>query len=146
MTVLDSCKLESIGVANPVEPNRVAIMESVSLYNGKFAVGNPIAVHRGGEQLIGGNQVVTYINLRPAFQLPAMVPMTLKIKMITQLTNPPTQGFEIYRGNPYDRPDIWFGSDDLLWEFDETTRVGEGETVNGQNNLSGPLLVFIYSR
>jgi hypothetical protein len=143
-TAFDDCSLVSVGIANPVQPNTSVVVDSISLYNGRLAAGNPIAVHQGYERLEGGNQIVTYVNLRTPFRISAMAQVTLKIKLIAPQAGAQTQGCEIYRGNPFNRPDMWKGSDELLWEFEETTRAGEGELLNGQNNLSGPILAFIY--
>jgi len=144
MTTFDNCFLVSIGIANPVERDKAVIVESIVLYNGRAGAGNPVAVHQAYDRLEGGNQVISYVNLRSPFQLPAMAPMTLKIRLIAPPANPPIQGCEIYRGNPFNRPDMWEGSDGLLWEFEETTKVADGEMANGQNNLSGPILALIY--
>lgn len=144
MTAFDSCLLVSIGIANPVERDKVVVVESIALYNGRVGTGNTVAVHQAYDRLEGGNQLITYVNLHTPFPIPGMSPMTLKIKLIAPPANPPIQGCEIYRGNPFERPDMCSGSDELLWEFEETTRVNEGETMNGQNNLSGPILAFIY--
>jgi len=144
MTTFDNCLLVSIGIANPVERDKAVIVESIVLYNGRAGAGNPVAVHQAYDRLEGGNQVITYVNLRSPFQLPAMAPMTLKIRLVAPAANPPIQGCEIYRGNPFNRPDMWEGSDGLLWEFEETTKVADGEMANGQNNLSGPILALIY--
>jgi len=144
ISTFDACRLVAVGMANPISPDHMAVVESVSLYNGKAATGNPVAVHQGNEQLQGGNQLLTYINLRSPFNIPAFSPVTLKIKLVAPPANPPIIGFDLYRGNPFNRPETWAGSDELVWEFEETSRMGEGEMANGQNNLSGPILVFIY--
>ena len=144
ITAFDNCSLVSVGIANPVQPNTSVVVDSISLYNGRLAAGSPTAIHQGYEQLEGGNQIVTYINLSTPFRISAMAQVTLKIKLIAPQAGAQTQGCEIYRGNPFNRPDMWCGSDELMWEFEETTRAGEGELLNGQNNLSGPILAFIY--
>jgi hypothetical protein len=142
ISIFDSCRLVAIGLANPISPDQVAIVESVSLYSGISASGTLIAVHQGNEQLLGGNQLITYITLRTPFVIPACSKATLKIKLVS--ANPAVTGLETYRGNPFNRPEFWMGSDGLIWDFEETIRAGDGETMNGQNNLSGPILAFIY--
>jgi len=144
MTLFDSCRLVAVGISNPIRPEHIAVVQSISLYSGKAATGNPVATHQGNEQLQGGNQVITYVHLRNPFNIPALSPVTLKIKLVAPPANPPITGFELYRGNPYNRPDAWVGSDALIWDFEETSKIGEGEMANGQNNLSGPILAFIY--
>ena len=144
ISTFDACRLVALGMANPISPDHMAVVESISLYNGKAATGNPVAVHQGNEQLQGGNQLLIYINLRSPFNIPAFSPVTLKIKLVAPPANPPTIGFDLYRGNPFNRPDTWAGSDGFVWDFEETSRMGEGEMANGQNNLSGPILAFIY--
>ena len=143
MTVFDTCKLVGLGLANPVNPTDVAMVESVSLYSGRRAAGNSMAVHQGYELLQGGNQLITYFYLQTPFVIPAFNPVTLKVKIVSAPSNPST-GVIFYRGSPYQRPDTWCGSDGLTWDFEDTPEAGAGETVNGQNNLSGPILAFVY--
>jgi hypothetical protein len=143
MTMFDTCRLVGLGIANPVNPNDVAMVESVSLYSGRKAAGNLMANHQGYELLQGGNQLLTYFYLQTPFVIPAFSPVTLKVKIVSAPSNPST-GVVLYRGNPYQRPETWSGTDGLTWEFDNTDEAGVGETTNGQNNLSGPILAFIY--
>jgi hypothetical protein len=141
--MFDTCRLVGLGIANPVNPNDVAMVESVSLYSGRKAAGNLMANHQGYELLQGGNQLLTYFYLQTPFVIPAFSPVTLKVKIVSAPSNPST-GVVLYRGNPYQRPETWSGTDGLTWEFDNTDEAGVGETTNGQNNLSGPILAFIY--
>jgi len=143
ITALISYRLMTVGIANPINPGDVAVVESLSLYEGKAATGNPIAVHQGYELLQGGDQVLTYVTLSSPFNIPAS-PVTLKIKLVPLPSNPPITDFELYRGNPYTRPEVWVGTDGLIWNFEETTVVDSNETMNRQKNLSGPILALIY--
>jgi hypothetical protein len=146
MSVLETCYLVEIGIANPTKPGDIAILESVRLYDGRKAAGKPIAVHRGLEQLQGGNQLLTYIHLSEPFILPSCTQVTLKIKLIAPPSYSTVYGIELYNGNYYNRPEIWLGTDGQLWEFSDPTQVEEGESENGQNSISGPILAFIYRR
>jgi len=142
----DTCRLVAVGMANPTSPEHMAVVEYVCLYDGTAATGNPTAVHQGNELLQGGDQPLTYINLPESFIIPQTSKVTLKIKLVAPPSYIPIIGFELYRGNPFDRPDVWEGSDGLIWEFDKTLKLGNGETANGFNNLGGPILSFIYHR
>jgi hypothetical protein len=144
MIAFDTCHLVGVGIANPINAGTVAIVDSVSLYNGKTATGQPVAVHRGMDQLRGGSQQVTFVTFAEPFAIPAMTTLTLKVKLVAPPSNPSITSLELYRGNPYNRPDLCIGTDDLLWEFEETKKVGEGEMTTGENTRSGPILALLY--
>lgn len=143
MVVAEDCDVVSIGFANPVEADQMAFVESVSLYKGRNAADSLVEVHQGYEQLAGGRQVLSYIHLRTPFRLPAHLPMTIKVKLGIPASSPITS-LLLYRGNPFDRPDIWRGSDGLCWEFKETEGIRQDETRRSLSSVSGPILRFIY--
>jgi len=131
ISTFDACRLVALGMANPISPDHMAVVESVSLYNGKIATGNSIAVHQGNERLQGGDQPLTFEHLRSPFNIPVFSAVTLKIKLVGPPSYIPIIGFELYRGNPFDRPDVWTGDDELIWDFDKTLKLGKEETSNG---------------
>jgi len=144
LVVFEACRLVGVGIANPINPGQIAIVESISLYNGNTATGNPIAVHQGREQLQGCYELLTYLYFSRPFALPATTPVTLKVKLVP--SNPSVTSIDLYRGNPYERPDLCLGTDGLLWDFEETVKVGVGETIKGNHSKSGPILAFVYQQ
>ena len=73
----------------------------------------------------------------------AITKYTIKLKIT------PPQGMRellmVYRGNPFERPEFWAGTDNTVWEFEETKELEAGEEINGQNNFTGPILRFFYT-
>ena len=139
-TSSEPVKLFGISVAAPVERNQTSIVEFVNLYRGRDTKQQPAYSHRGRERIEGGNQMMADIRFSQPFPIAPYTPYSLKMK----LSGEPAASYETYRGNPFDRPEFWFGLDGSLWEFEECTLVDPTEYLNGQNNLSGPMLRFLY--
>lgn len=134
--------LVGVSLAAPLNPQQNCRVDFVNLYRGKDTRGQPTYSHRGGEIITGGNKILSDIRFSQSFQVLAGQMYSMKVKF----SGDPPGSYETYRGNPFDRPDVWFSEDGILWEFEECNLVEPSEYLNGQNNLSGPILRLIYRR
>ena len=139
----EKVKLIGLGIANPFKPDVTATLQFIKIYAGTLARGNPTFAQTPNLQLSGGNSILTYYNFPTPCPVNPNVFYCLKLKIV-----PSAGGREIimYRGNSFERPDIWAGSDYAVWDFDEVQNAQlEAGEVTGQNNLTGPILRFIYT-
>ena len=134
--------LLGVSIAAPTSQINASIVDFVNIYRNRDTRVPPTYSHRGRERIQGGNQLLGDVRFAQPFQVMAGQQYSLKIK----LSGDPNTAYETYRGNPFERPDIWITDDGVLWEFEECTLVEPGEYLNGQNNLSGPILRLIYRR
>ena len=142
-TCYDSVKLTGLGISNPIKPGVNATLQFVKIYAGSNARGAAMFTTTPNLQLSGGNSLITYYNFPSPFSVNGSVKYTIKLKIA-----PPAGPRELllYRGNPFERPDFWSGSDFTMWEFEEGMNPEEGEILAGQNNLAGPILRFFYKK
>lgn len=142
-TCYDNVKLTGLGISNPIKPGVNATLQFVKIYAGSNARGSPMFTQTPNLQLSGGNSLITYYNFSNPFSVNGGAKYTIKLKIA-----PPAGLRELilYRGNPFERPDFWAGSDFTMWEFEEGMNPEEGEILAGQNNLAGPILRFFYKK
>jgi hypothetical protein len=142
-TCSDNVKLTGLGISNPIKPGVTATLQFVKIYAGSNARGSPMFTQTPNLQLSGGNSLITYYNFPNPFSVNEGVKYTIKLKIA-----PPAGLRELilYRGNPFERPDFWAGSDFTMWGFEEGMNPEEEEILAGQNNLAGPILRFFYKK
>jgi len=136
--------LIGLTLATPLDPGVVVLVESLVVYQGSKGRGFSLFSMQGSEGLEGGYSVCQDVFFPAPFKVKPYTQYTLKIK----IRPPPGSNDKscyIYRGSPYQRPDVWIGSDATLWEFGAVDEVEQGEYVSGQGNLSGPVLRLYYT-
>jgi len=142
-TSYDSVKLNGVGISNPVKPNITATLAFIKIYTRTTGKGTPAFTQTPNLTLPGGNSIITHYNFTAPYSVAAFTKYTIKLKIA------PPQGLRepmmVYRGNPFERPELSAGSDKTMWEFEDTKEMEAGEEANGQNNLSGPILRFFYT-
>lgn len=138
----DNLQLVGVSIAAPTSQTQASIVDFVNIYRNRDTKVPPAYSHRGRERIQGGNLLLGDVRFAQPFPVIAGQQYSLKIK----LSGNPEAAYETYRGNPFERPDIWITDDGVLWEFEECTLVEPTEYLNGQNNLSGPILRLIYRR
>lgn len=142
-TSFESVKLTGVGISNPVKPNITATLTFIKIYAGTIARGAPVFTQTPNLPLPGGNSILTHYNFTSPFTVAASAKYTIKLKIA------PPQGSRelmmVYRGNPFERPEFWAGTDNTVWEFEDTKELEAGEEINGQNNFTGPILRFFYT-
>lgn len=134
--------LLGLALAVPIDRKQVAVLDWVRIYKGTEAVGSVYTEVAAGKRLSGGPHVLSAVLFLSAYPIQPYEHYSLKLKFVGD----PPRDYDTYRGNPYDKPDIWLGPDGAIWEFEECLVVEGGECLNGQNNLSGPILQFLYTR
>lgn len=137
----EPCEFVGIGIGNPIEMGQIVKVASVQLYLGKSAVGFPLAWHVGHEQLLDSGQLLTYVYFKSSFPVLALTAHTIKIRLTSSFPR-----FELYQGNPLQRPEVYEGSDGLRWSFQETLAVATHEFLSGPHAQSGPILRLLYRR
>lgn len=143
-TVHAAVYLKGLTLATPLVPEAVVIIESIAIYQGKRGRGSPLFSMSGSRTLEGGNFVCTDVFFPNLFRVAPCSQYTLKIKLRPPPGSKQTMD-HIYRGSPYQRPDVWIGSDGVVWDFEAVDEVELEEYVSGQGNLSGPVLRFYYT-
>lgn len=142
-TSYESVKLTGVGISNPVKAGITATLTFIKIYAGTTGKGSPVFTQTPNLALPGGNNVLTHYNFTAPFTVAALNKYTIKLKIA------PPQGLRepmmVYRGNPFERPEVWVGSDEVVWEFEDMKEMEAGEEANGQNNFTGPILRFFYS-
>ena len=129
-------------VAVPIDKKQMAVLDWVRLYKGNDAVGLGYVEVAAGKRLNGGPHVLSTVLFQASYPIQPYEHYSMKLKFVGD----PERDYDTYRGNPYDKPDIWLGSDGAIWEFEECLVVERSEVLNGQNNHNGPILQFLYTR
>ena len=138
-------QLQGLTLTTPLVQAEVVLVNYITIHQGPNVQYPIVFTHSCGEQLVGGNTVCMDIFFQTPFYVAACTEYTLKVKLGP---NPyaPQNSTVLYRGSPYKRPEIWLGSDGILWDFKESVDVEPSEFNSGQGNLSGPVLRFYYFR
>jgi hypothetical protein len=141
--VFENIKLTGVGIANPIKPDFTATLIFIKIYVGNTARGAPAFVETPNLPLSSGNHVLSHYDFATPFSVTSYARYTIKLKIA------PPQGMltpmMLYRGNPFEKSEIWVGSDNTVWEFGDTQDVEEGELITGKNILTGPILRFLYT-
>lgn len=137
-------RLWGLGLANPVEPGKRALVQWVRLYRGERATSSDYQEPRiSNTELVGGNEVVTDIYFTVPCYLRAFEWITIKLRLGT----PGMLGkLPIYHGNHIGRKEDLAGSDGIGWETQQTYCVEDSERSSGQQHFIGPILRLIYQR
>ena len=141
-TATEGVTLLGFALGVPVDPQQSSILLSLRLYRGDSATGSSFHELSSTQRLRGGPHLLFPVLFPSPYTLQAYQRYTVKIRF----QGDPDQDFEMYKGNPYEKPEIWVGEDCTIWEFEECLSVEKNEYLNGQNNLSGPILRMIYRR
>ena len=134
--------LWGLGLANPVEYGKKAVVQWARLYRSERGNGTDYQeLYLNNTELIGGNSVVTDIYFAQPCQLAAFAWVTIKL----HLGVPGQQEkLPIYHGNHIGRREDLKGSDEICWETRQTYCVEDSERNSGQQHFIGPILRFIY--
>jgi hypothetical protein len=143
-SLFDSILLTGLTLSTPIAPGVVVIVDCLTIHLGS-GKGQAVFSNPGGQELSGGNQICEDLFFQSPFQVRACTQYTLKIKLRV-VRGPVNEQMMLYRGCPYDRPEVWEGSDGLIWNLEETTELNDGEYSSGQGDLSGPVLRLYYNR
>ena len=133
--------LIGIGLANPLDPERVIIVDSVGLYTGAKAEGSYHHCECCTKELRGPS-VVTDIYFAEGVAVQQEEAYTLKLKLqgATQ-----QEQVALYHGNHIGRFEDGQSSDGTAWCFEHTLAVKPGERNSGQHDLISPILRLIYT-
>ena len=138
----EAVALVGVCLSVPIDPRQISVLDWVRLYRGVEGSGRTYTEVTAGKRLNGGNHILHPVLFPTPYPISACTMYTMKLKFLGD----PDRDFDMYRGNPYDKPEIWLGSEGSLWEFEECVVVDESECLNGQNNISGPILQFLYTK
>ena len=134
--------LWGLGLANPVEAGKKALVQWVRLYRGERAISSDYQEPRlKNTELVGGNGVVTDILFTTPCHLSAFAWVTLKLRLGVSGKQ---EKLPIYHGNHIGRKEDLEGSDGIVWETRQTYCVEESERSSGQQHFIGPILRLIY--
>lgn len=133
--------LIGIGLANPLDSDRVVIVVSVGLYTGTKAVGGYHHCECRTNELTGPS-VVTDIYFAEGVVMQEAEAYTLKLKLqgATQ-----QEQVALYHGNHIGRLEHGQSSDDIAWQFEHTLAVEPGEINSQQHEVISPILRLIYT-
>jgi hypothetical protein len=138
----EATNLLGFAIAVPIDEKQISILDWARIYKGTEAIGRLYTEVAAGKRINGGFHILSAVLFAVPYPILSYEHYSLKLKFIGD----PDRDYDTYRGNPYDKPEIWLGSDGTIWEFEECLVVERDECLNGQNNLSGPILQFIYTR
>jgi len=123
----------------PAEPNTPVIIDSIKIYDGDTARGEP-KYAESNVAVLGGNTVAQDVVLAQPYQFEGQCTVKVKLSCVRAGL------FVLFRGNSFERPDLWFSSCGDAWEFNECRELDPGEYPNGQCNTCGPFLRFYYTK
>lgn len=123
----------------PAEANTPVIIDFIKIYDGDTAFGEPKYAENHVALLAGGITVAQDVMLAQPYPFEGQC--TVKVKLSCE-TAPV---FVLFRGNSFERPELWFSDCGDSWEFGECRSLDPGEYPNGQCNTCGPFLRFYYN-